>query len=159
MSRADHHRAGYMLLEAICAMAVLSISMIAIHAGMRQAALTRAQARDYTQVRSLLQELLAAQEVQTTLFEGVKEGQYEGELDRFRWRTQVEYLPLPANNVPVVAPSRRGGRQKPVIQASGAMGRVTVSVKWTRGGREFSESLQTLVGQEKLYLPTTEAPR
>ena len=142
---------GYMLMEAMCAMAVLSISMVAIHGALRQASITRAQARDYTEARFLLQDRMTELELQPALIEGNRSGAYDGELSRFSWETNVERVAITPPRLdgppPIAAP---GGPPlaKPIVE----MGRLTVTVRWTRSGQSFSETVQTLVGSDR-FMP------
>jgi hypothetical protein len=142
------HGHGYMLMEALCAMAVLSISMVAIHGALRQASITRAQARDYTQVRFLLQDRMSELELQPMLAAGKWTGVYDGDLSRFSWETSVERVPIapPRLDSPPPIPVPGG---PPPLEPVVEMGRLTVTVRWTRSGQTFSETVQTLVGPER----------
>lgn len=140
---------GYLLLETVCAMAVLSITTLAIHAALRQAALTRAQARDFTHARFLLEKLVSELEVQPVLFEETKEGAFKNEFARFRWKTEVKYLDLPQPPIPAdIPPQQRGEFELPVSK----IGKVVGTVRWERGGREYEETLQTLVDPDRLFI-------
>ena len=51
-------KAGYILVETVVAMVVLSIGIMTIQSSLRQIIIASGQARDYTQARFLLEELV-----------------------------------------------------------------------------------------------------
>jgi Tfp pilus assembly protein PilV len=96
-----HSRCGYILLEAVAAMAVLSIGLLAVNQGMREALRTRGQARDYTQARFVLEDVMGRLLFEPLLAEGTKSGTAgEGELSRFRWSYTVSRVEIPAASMP-----------------------------------------------------------
>ena len=50
---------GYVMVETVVAMGLLSVSMVAIHGAVRQTVIARGQAQDYTIARFLLEEIVA----------------------------------------------------------------------------------------------------
>jgi hypothetical protein len=139
---------GWILLETIVALAVLSIGVVAVNRALGQALETRAQARDYTQARFLLEQLVGELELQPALKPDTTEsGRYEGELSRFSWNWSVSSVEVAApevrGNLPLIVQERL--RMPPLV-----LGKLAVTVRWTRAGREFAEKVETLVAPERL---------
>lgn len=146
---------GYVLLEAIGALVVLSVGIVGIHQAMQEAVTTRAQARDYTQARFLLDELVAGIVLKPTLMEGQFQGEYEGDLSRFRWEYSVARVDLPGTEQTVVRPP---GATRPITIDPPVkyMGRIEASVTWTLRNRTYEVKTQTLCQPEKLPAPSDE---
>lgn len=145
-------KGGYILLEATVALILLSVGAYSVHGVIRQAIVTRGQAEDYTRARFLMNEKVADLEIQPTLFPGSKSGRFEGDDDRFRWTYTISSKPL----LSVVGPSRA----TPPIPGPFKYERDTsfvvhlvVTLEWSRAGRDFSETYETLISPDKLYLP------
>ncbi|UCC16519.1 MAG: hypothetical protein JSU58_09150, partial [Dehalococcoidales bacterium] len=64
---------------------MLSIGLVAVNRAFGEALLVRAQARDYTQARFLLEERMGELELQPVLAEGTASGNFGKEFPRFRW--------------------------------------------------------------------------
>ena len=88
-------RRGYILVETIVAMALLSAGMVAIQGGLRQAVLVRGQARDYTQARFLMDGLIADLSLQPEHVQGSKSGRFSGEYDRFSYTWTISRVDVP----------------------------------------------------------------
>ncbi len=152
---------GYILVEAAVAMAVLSIGMLGIHGAMRETGITGAQARDFTQARFLLERLIVETELQPMLVEGTETGEFEGALSRFRWRRTISKVTAPPPPELLVKPpwlGRRPGAPSGPPRRFGAMrspylGKISATVRWTRNGRPFERTVETLFSPEKLYVP------
>ncbi len=86
---------GYILIEAVVALVLLSVGAYAVHGTLRQAILTRGQAQDYTQVRFALQQVVSELELQPMLNEEERSGRFPGELERFAWRYTISRVALP----------------------------------------------------------------
>jgi len=130
---------GYILVETLVAMAVLSISMVTIHNALGQATLTHVQARDLTQARFLLDEKMGEYRLNAALEEGDYEGDFGAAYPRFRWKVSVTKVKLPE-------PPRPNIEQiAPVKLASPFLGKIVLTVEWTTGKQPFEERLETLV--------------
>ncbi|MBI4560128.1 MAG: hypothetical protein HY706_21245 [Candidatus Hydrogenedentes bacterium] len=136
---------GYILVEAMVAMVVLSLGILALRSAQQQTTLARGQARDYTQARFLLERLIAELEILPILREGASSGVFEGDFSRFRWSRTVSRVSLPGMEPPVqLLPGM-------MVQAPDAfVGKITATVFWTRSGQEFQETVETLVAPAKL---------
>ncbi len=145
---------GYLLLETMVAMALLSIAMLTIHAGMRQAFIALGESEDYTTARFLLQELMANIELQGEVVEGRDSGRFPGDLGRFRYEWSVRKIAITPPNLPsdtppeVLAVFRR--------QFKKYMGLVTVRVTWNRMGAKYVKEGQTLFSPETMWTPPEE---
>jgi hypothetical protein len=148
-------RAGYVLLEAIGALAVLSVGIFGVHQAMRQAILTRGQARDYTQARFLLEDVMGELTLRPVLQLESRSGAGEDDLARFNWRYTVSKVDLPEGSYrPPASPDDvyipTAFRPRPPVRY---LGRISVTVTWTRQGRPFDATAETLVPGERLYVP------
>lgn len=144
-------RGGYILFETVVAMAVLSLSMVAIHSAIRQAVLTRGQAQDYTTARFLLEKVTAEKELQPELAEGKEEGDFEGELSRFSYKWEISKVEVPMPPIPPDIPEEQ--RKSLEKMFKGYMGKLSVRISWTRAGQPFEVLGETLFKPEKLWLP------
>lgn len=140
-------RRGYILLEAVAALAILSVGILAIQQAMREALATRGQARDYTQARFLLEDLMGELELRTNLLPESRSGGYEGDLSRFQWKYTITRVAVPQPNLGTEFPD--AGIYNFTFPAV-FMGKIEATVSWTRGGRIYEAKGETLVAQEKL---------
>ncbi len=149
---------GYILLETAVALVLLSVGATTVHRTIQEAIRTRGQAQDYTRVRFLLDQVVADIEIQPELTEHAAQGQFEGEHARFSWDYEVRRVDVPLSARPPLSSTEgtegmEGTEEKqfeyPEDQEYLAYVRATVS--WTRSGREFSESYETLLGPHKLW--------
>lgn len=143
-------RRGYILFEAVMALAVLCISLVALQSGMRQAIFVRGQARDYTEVRFLMENIFAKLNMQPQHVEGSNSGRFRG--SKYRWEWEISKLELPVPPMPMSAPPDVDVRPLPV----GHMAKIRVTVSWERRGRKFEETAETLWPPERLWLPPPE---
>ena len=149
---------GYILVETIVAMAVLSIGMLTIHNALEQAAITHAQARDMTQARFLLDEKMGEYRLRPLLDEGSEEGDFGSDNPRFHWRAAIAKVMLPSPPAPPVDP-RTGAPGLAVKLPESFLVKLTVTVAWTTARRPFEESLQTLLPSTRLRkAPVIAAP-
>lgn len=135
--------AGYILFESLMAMLILSISISVIQRGMQQAIIVKGQSQDYATAQFLLQELMAELEEQPVLSEGIERGRFRGDVSRFAWEREVRRLDMPK------VPSKQG----PVRPPAWYMAHLRVTVSWTRRNESYSESLETLLPPERLFVP------
>lgn len=151
---------GYLLVETVTAMALLSITIVSLHGAMQQAALTRAHAEDFTYARFLAEELMGQLDLRPELEEGSNSGEYAGRFSRFVWAYDISYVEL---EPPDMEPGAEWARsldpelageefQLPVSY----LGKVRVEIHWTRLGQEFSYVVETLVSPDRLPDPDEE---
>lgn len=148
-------RRGYILLEAVAALAVLSIGAVAVHRAMGEAIATRGQARDYTQARFLLEDLMGEILLQPVLREERRSGVFDEDLERFSWAYVVSRVDLPPEP-PVEGP---GGILYEAPQPVRYLARIEAVVRWRRRGETYELTAQTLLGPERLYVPEDPAQR
>lgn len=137
---------GYILFEAILAIVLLSAGAVVVQRAMGQALIVRGQGQDFTQVRFLLEDLVAELEIQPLLRAGTERGTFPGVLSRFSWERQVSRAKIPG----LPTPSKKNPGLKPTVRY---LTRIRATVKWTRAGQPFEETLETLLDQERLYVP------
>ncbi|MFP4190808.1 MAG: hypothetical protein ACLFU6_01935 [Candidatus Hydrogenedentota bacterium] len=151
---------GYLLVETVTAMALLSITIVSLHGAMRQAALTRAHAEDFTYARFLAEELMGQLDLRPELETGSQSGEYGGRFSRFVWVYDVSRVQL---EPPEMGP---GGAWPGSLDPESAgeefelpvsyLGKVRVEIHWTRLGQEFSYVVETLVSPDRLPPPEEE---
>jgi hypothetical protein len=144
---------GYILLEALMSMALLSVGLIVVNGVMRDTFLTRGLARDYTQARFLLEETVANLELQPLLLEDSASGRFEGEFSRFGWKWKVTKVEVPPPPIPPDLPPEEAAKFKLSV---GYLAKIEATVSWTRRGRTFEKTVETLWGPEKLFIPKDE---
>ena len=88
-------RAGYILVETVVAMGVLSISMLIIHQDIRQAIMTRGQAQDFTTARFLLEKVFAEHMEQSLLREESDSGRFPPPHQRFAYEWTISKVEMP----------------------------------------------------------------
>ncbi len=142
---------GFILLETLVAMVVLSIGVVAVNRALHEALIARAQARDYTHARFMLEQLMSELEMQPLLVEGTASGNFGKAHPRFGWDRRVDKVTLPPPQLPGTVTQQM--RQKFVPPVT-YLAQVTVTVRWTRAGRQFAETAQTIVSDSRLYVPT-----
>jgi hypothetical protein len=146
---------GYILFEAVVAMALLSIGIVGIQRAMQQAIITRGQARDYTQARFLLEEVMSWVELQPQLYTGKNAGRFEGDRSRFAWEWDITKIDFPEPEIPADVPPQQ--RRRFQLRAP-YLAKIKVTVSWKRRGHKYQESLETLWSPEKLFIPEQEQP-
>jgi len=140
-------RDGYILFETLIAIIVLSVGIVVTQNAIRQAAVVRSLSRDYTQVRFLLEQKLSELEMAPLLTESTSHGQFNGDNARFSWTYKISRVNLPQPTTSLIP-----GTPPPELPAA-YMTKIQVSVSWTRSGQAYTETLETLWGPEKLWLP------
>ena len=147
-------RRGYILIETIVAMALLSVSMIVIQQSLHQAILVRGRIMDFSTARLLLKEQTAAVEIQHEVPVTKKFGRFPPPYERFSWEWEMSKLSVPRPELPdwIVEDKRKSLKKmfKPY------MGKLRVTIKWERGGEPFEITGHTLVKPEHLWLPEAE---
>lgn len=141
---------GYILLEATVALILLSVGAYTVHGAIRQAIVTRGQAEDYTRVRFLMNKVVSDLEIEPTVFRESESGTFDGDDSRFRWKYTITRVNLPPVGRSRALPPRHG-RFKYVPHVSFVV-HLVVTVEWSRAGRNFSETYETLLSPDKLHL-------
>ncbi|MBN2309715.1 MAG: hypothetical protein JXR94_12125 [Candidatus Hydrogenedentes bacterium] len=144
------HRDGWILLETLVALMVLSIGIIAVNRAVHESLVTRAQARDYTHARFLLDHLVAELELEPVLEDGASEsGTFGDEFPRFSWEWAVTRVDVPVPPLPGGLPlAARDDFELPVPY----LGKISATIRWTRAGVAFERHLETLIAPDKLYI-------
>lgn len=89
-------RYGYIMVETVVAMGLLSTGMVVIHGAIRQTIIARGQAQDFTVARFLLEEIAAEKELQPELVEGSGQGNFPGRFLDSIIRGKLPKSPCPA---------------------------------------------------------------
>ena len=145
---------GWILVETLVALMILSVGVVAVNQALQDALLTRAMARDFTQARFLLEQVVSDLELQPQLVEGTaKSGGFGEDFERFAYHYEVSRVNLPAPELP---PAARGMVVQPLQLPVSYLGKIRVTVSWTRAGRTFERVLETLIAPEKLYIGQTD---
>ena len=97
--------AGYLLVETVVSMAVLSVSMLYLHSSIRQGVEVHAYAQDYTTARFLLRQVLSEQELQPQLVETSESGTFPPPNTRFSYNLQISKEPIPLPEIPPNIPA------------------------------------------------------
>ncbi|MCC6489586.1 MAG: hypothetical protein IT364_18960 [Candidatus Hydrogenedentes bacterium] len=117
---------------------------------LQEALLTRAMARDFTQARFLLEQVVSDLELQPLLIEGAeKNGDFGDAFERFAYHYEVSRVELPAPELPSLA---NAVLAQPLQLPVSYLGKIRVTVTWTRAGRSFERTAETLVPPERLYI-------
>ena len=146
---------GYILFETLAALTVLSVGAVAVNRALYEVMLTRALARDYTQVRFLLEELTAAPELKFQVVESVEQGRFGGDLARFEWVRTIERAPIPLPELPSDLPEYL---REELEERQAYCGKVSVTVRWTRAGQTFERTAVTLIPPSRIWLPDVKNP-
>ncbi len=147
MTRRTRKR-GYILVEALVAMTVLSIAGFVIHRSISEAIMMRGYARDYTQARFLVEKVVADLDVQPLLKLRSESGSFDGRFSRFRYEWTVSRITLP---LPPIPPKLKP-EKKPKLPIA-QLGKISASVTWTRSGKTYSETVETLFDARRLFDP------
>lgn len=142
---------GYILVETMVAMGVLSISMLTIQQAVREAMLTRAMAEDLTTARFLMEEIMNGLIILPELEEGSSQGDFGAEFSRFSYTWRVSKAEVPRPELPEFVPEQM--RESLTRQYKGFIPKVSVTVSWTRLGQQREITAQTLLPPEQLWLP------
>ena len=155
MSTRRHSVYGFILIETAVALVVLSAGAFVVHGTIQQALQTRGQAQDFTRARFLFEGLVSRLELQPELTVHSREGQFDGEHSRFSWSYRVGRVDVPKP----AAPLRPRPKNVKVVKRFAYqvdheyLAHVRVTVNWSRSGKTFSESYETLLPSRKLWQP------
>lgn len=145
------HLRGYILVEAVTAMAVLSITAVAVQRAVHTAALARGLAQDYTTAQFLLDRLVADQSLQPRIAAGEShEGVFPPPHERFSYRWSLEKLDITMPEPPLaLAPEQRAALTSGLLNF---MGKLHIEVTWNRGGEQFSADGETLLSPDRVWV-------
>lgn len=148
-------RAGYILVETVVAMGVLSISMLIIHQDIRQAIMTRGQAQDFTTARFLLEKVFAEHMEQSLLREESDSGRFPPPHQRFAYEWTISKVEMPMPELPQDLPGENDEARLEKLREmyKGYMGKLRIHILWTRSGQEREAIVETLFPPEKLWVP------
>ncbi len=148
---------GYLLVETVTAMALLSITIVALHGAMRQAALTRAHAEDFTYARFLAEELMGRLDLRRELEPGTQSGEFGERFPRFVWVYEISHVHI---EPPEMEPGAEWLDPEVAVEdfqlPVAYLGKLRVEIHWTRLGQEFSYVVETLVDPDRLPAPEEE---
>jgi len=150
-------RGGYLLVETIVAMAVLSITILGVHRSVQQALRARALTMDFTTARFLIENRLNEILMQPQVAEGQGQGSFPAPNDRFRYKWAITRIDVPLPEIPSDFPAENLEYIKKDFQSY--MGRVEILITWNRGGATYERLGETLIGPAKLWQPPQQAPQ
>lgn len=140
---------GWILVETMVALMVLSIGGVAVNRAMQEALITRVMARDFTTARFLIEQVISEVELQPMLVEGAsKSGGFGESHPQFSYQWEVSVVEIPQPELPPLATATI---VQPIQYPVRYLGKIHVTVSWTRAGRSFERSLETLVSPERIY--------
>lgn len=137
---------GYILVESLVAMTILSLGMISVSNALGQANYTRALARDRSDARFLLETVIGSVTIQPVIDAGTWTGAFRDH-PRFSYEYTVRVASIPE---PPRPPARPGEVTEDYELPVSVIGHIRVTVKWTRLGDAYSETFETLFSPERL---------
>jgi len=141
---------GYILVETLTAMAVLSVTAAVVQQGVYTAVQARGLSQDYTTAQLLMEQLVATADLEPWLATGES---HHGEFDEpnarfsYAWSVEKVAVPMPALP-PELSAEQRAGFEATLRQH---MGRLRVEIRWSRGGQDFDVTGETLVAPGRLW--------
>lgn len=144
-------RPGFILIETVVAMAVLSVTILGVHRGISQALTARARTMDFTVARFLLEEKLNELLLQPQLTVSQDSGTFAAPHERFSFSWTVKRIDLPTPEIPPTVPPER--RQFVEKQLQKYIGKIEIKIAWERSGQAFERTGETLIGKDKLWQP------
>ena len=141
---------GWILIETLVALVVLSIGIVAANRALGESLFTRAMAQDYTQARFFLEQVMSELELQPVLAENsTGKGDFGKDFPRFNYKWAVTRYDLPVPRIPPeILLNFPNGVQLPVPY----LGKISVTVSWTRREQTFTRTVETLIGPERLFV-------
>lgn len=149
MTRTQRALRGYILIETIVSMGILSISMVTVHQSLRDAVLMRGLAQDYTTARFLLEEVASERELQVEMRASSGKGVFEAPYERFSYRWYFRKVKVPSVTLPPWIQEHQ--LEDLMSRYKGYMGKLEVTVSWERAGQPYDAKVQTLLLPEKLW--------
>ncbi len=156
MTHHDSNRstAGWVLMEALVSMVVLSVAVVALNRGFAEAVLTRSIARDYTQARFFLEQVVGELEMKPVHVDGTSgKGGFGKDHPRFSYSWSVKRVDVARPELPVALPPQLLSVVEAFEPPIEYLGQIAVRVNWTRSGQSFSSELETTIAPGALYIP------
>ncbi|MBW7866486.1 MAG: hypothetical protein H3C30_18980 [Candidatus Hydrogenedentes bacterium] len=142
---------GYIFVETLVAMGILSVSMLFIQEAIRQAILTRGQAQDYTTARFLIERVIANRMIAFEQPEGESSGVFPAPFERFSYQWEVRRVEIPQ---PPLPPDMTPDEVVFFNQAfKRYLGKVTVRIRWSRAGIPGEAVAETLLRPDMVWMP------
>lgn len=148
---------GYILVEAVTAMAVLSITAVTVQRAVHTAVLARGLSQDYTTGQFLLERIAADCALEPRIAAGEEHaGAFPPPHERFNYTWTLEKVDLPLPEVPAgLAQEQREALDSELLAY---MGKLRIEIGWKRGGEPFSVVAETLLSPERTWLDPLEPP-
>jgi hypothetical protein len=145
---------GYIFVETLVAMAVLSLSTVVIQEAIRQAILARGEAMDYTTARFLIEKVMADRMLVFEQPEGTGQGTFDAPFERFSYSWEVKRVQVPMPDLPtIMTPEDEGFFRANYVKY---LGKLSVKVNWSRAGTPFTAVAQTLLRKDMVWMPPDE---
>ena len=142
---------GWVLIEALVAMVVLSVAVIALNRGFAEAVLTRAIARDYTQARFFLEQIVGELEIKPIHEDGAAgKGDFGKEHPRFSYSWTVKRENVSPPTIPATLPPQMQAVAQNFLPPIEYLGKISVRVEWTRAGNSYSADVETTIAPNAL---------
>jgi hypothetical protein len=142
---------GYILVESLVAMAVLSVSAVAIQEATRQAIIARGEAMDYTTARFLVEKVMADRMLVFEQPEGQGKGTFDAPFERFSYSWEVKRVEIPMPEMPpFMLPEDVKFVRDNYIKYIGKLG---VKLAWSRAGVPFTVTAETLLKPSMVWMP------
>ncbi len=142
---------GYIFVESLVAMAVLSVSAVAIQEAIHQAILARAEAMDYTTARFLVEKVFADRILVFEQPEGEGKGTFDAPFERFSYSWEVKRVEIPMPQLPPgMLPEDMKFFKDNYVKYIGKLG---VKVTWSRAGTPFTATAETLLRAGMIWMP------
>ncbi len=145
-----NRRRGYILVETITAMAILSVTAVTVQRALYVATEARGLARDYSTAQLLLDNLVTEKTLQPRLVAGDgASGTFPPPYERFQFRWHLEEVPLSLPELP----DHFQAEQITAAQRNflGHMGRLEVSISWSRAGEPNQIVAETLLSPDQVW--------
>ncbi|MBX7256370.1 MAG: type II secretion system GspH family protein [Candidatus Hydrogenedentes bacterium] len=141
---------GWILVETLVALVVLSVGILAANRALGESMFTRAMAQDYTQARFFIEQVMSELELQPMLAENsTGQGDFGKDYPRFKYKWAVSRADIPVPRVPPeILVNYPDGIEMPVPY----VGKISVTVLWTRRDQTYTRTAETLIGPERLYV-------
>ncbi len=143
-------RYGYILVETITAMAILSITAVTVQRAIQVSIHARGLAQDYTTAQFLLENTVAEQTLQPRIAIGAgASGVFPPPHERFHyaWKMTRVDIPLPAMP-PGLPPEQIAAAEQAFLNY---MGKLRVEISWSRGGQPVTIVGETLLSPDQAW--------
>ena len=144
-------RRGYIFVETLVAMAILSVSTMVIQEAIRQAILARGEAMDYTTARFLIEKVMSDRMLVFEQPEGSGSGTCDAPFERFSYEWEVKRVEIPMPEMPqLMNPDDIEFFKRNYVKY---LGKLTVKLSWSRAGTPFTAVAETLLRQDLVWMP------